>query len=95
LDQYQAGNEKSVGYTHEADNSAGDGSVPCRIRLEARSEWQGGTVDSLSLHAGVETDVRDRDAKPSQETCDGRHVGEPVEHLAGARVNAHERQQRE
>ena len=79
-------------YTHHADNQAADGSVPCRIRLKARSEWQGRTVDSLNLHAGVETDVRDGDAKPGQETCDRRHVGEPVEHLAGARVNAHVRQ---
>jgi hypothetical protein len=78
--------------THKADNQAADGSVPRRIRLEAGREWQARTVDSLNLHAGVETDVRDGDAEPGEETCDGRHVGEPVEHLAGARVNAHIRQ---
>jgi hypothetical protein len=81
--------------THQADNEAADDTVPCRIRLESRSEWQIPTVDSLNLHASVETNVRDGDAKPGQETCDGRHVGKPVEHFAGTRVNAHKRQQGE
>jgi hypothetical protein len=82
-------------HTHKADNKAPDGSIPCCIRLEGGVEWQGFAVDSLSLHAGVEANVREGDSKPGQETCDGRHVGKPVEHLAGARLNAHKRQERE
>jgi len=63
--------------------------------LEGRREWQGLAVDSLGLHAGVETEIRPTDAKPGHETRDGCHVGEPVEHLAGASVDAHERQEGE
>jgi hypothetical protein len=48
----------------------------------------------LGLHAGVEAGVGEGDAEPGQEARDGRHVGEPVEHLARARVDAHVRQQR-
>ena len=43
----------------------------------------------------METDIRQTDAEPGHETRDGRHVGEPVEHLAGASVDAHERQEGE
>lgn len=82
-------------HTHQADNEAADAGVPCRIRLKWRGEWQALAVDTLSLHAGVEAYVREGDTEPGQEARDGRHVGEPVEHFAGARVNAHERQQRE
>ena len=83
--------------THQADNKAPDESIPCRIRLEGRGKWQrlASAVDSLSLHAGVKASVGEAYAKPGQETCDGRHVGEPVEHLAGAGRNAHEGQERE
>lgn len=80
--------------THEADDEAGDGGVPCRVRLEGGGERQLGAVDVLGLHAGVEAGVGEGDAEPGQEARDGRHVGEPVEHLARARVDAHERQQR-
>ena len=82
-------------HTHNADNKAPDGSIPCCIRLEEGGEWQGLAVDSLSLHAGVEANVRVGDSKPGQETCDGSHVSKPVEHFAGARMNAHKRQERE
>jgi len=77
----------------EADDEAGDGGVPCRVRLEGGRERQLGAVDVLGLHAGVEAGVGVGDAEPGQEAGDGRHVGEPVEHLARARVDAHVRQQ--
>ena len=70
--------------THQADNKAADESIPCRKWLEGRGKWQCLAVDSLSLHASVEAGVSEAYAKPGQETCDGCHVGEPVEHLAGA-----------
>ena len=69
-------------HTHKADNKADDGTIPCCIRLEARGKWQRFAVDSLSLHAGVEANVRVADSKPGRETCDCRHVGKPAEHLA-------------
>ena len=81
--------------THKTDDEAGDGSIPRRVRLEGGIEWQRLAVDPLGLHAGVETDIGPRDAKPGHETRDGCHVGEPVEHLAGASVDAHERQEGE
>ena len=81
--------------THQANNKTADESIPCSKRLKGRRKWQRLAIDSLSFHAGVEPNVGIADANPGDETCDGRHVGEPVEHLAGARLNAHERQQRE
>jgi len=84
--------EENLPAAEQADDKAADGRVPCRIRLKGRSEWQALTVNSLELHASVETDVGDGDAEPGQETCDRRHVAQPVEHLAGTRVNAHVRQ---
>jgi len=81
--------------TYKADNEAANGSIPRRERLEGRSEWQGLAIDSLSLHAGIETDICESNAEPRHETRDGRHLGEPVEDLAGASVDAHVRQERE
>jgi len=81
--------------THETDDEAGNGGIPRRVRLEGGGEWQGLAVDSLGLHAGVETEIGQTDAEPGHEAGNGGHVGEPVEHLAGASVDAHERQEGE
>jgi len=81
--------------TYKADNEAGDSSIPRRERLEGRNERQGLAVDSLSLHASIETEIRESNAEPRHETRNGRHLGEPGEDLAGASVDAHVRQERE
>ena len=70
------------GPTHKADDETRDCSIPRRVRLEGRREWQGLAVDALGFHACVEADVRVCDAEPGEETGDGGHVGEPGEHLA-------------
>ena len=81
--------------THKADDEGGDSTIPRRVRLEAGRVRQFAAIDSLGLHAGVETGIRVRDTEPGHETRDGRHLGEPVEHLAGASVDTHERQEGE
>jgi hypothetical protein len=81
--------------THKADDEGADSSIPRRVRLETGREWQGLAVDSLGLHASIETGIRVRDTEPGHETRDGRHLREPVEHFARSRVDAHERQERE
>ena len=81
--------------THKADDEGADSSIPRRVRLQTGREWQLIAVDSLGLHAGIETGIGVRDTEPGQETRNGRHLGEPVEHLAGARMDAHEGQKRE
>lgn len=81
--------------THETDDEAANGGIPRRVRLEWGGERQGLAVDPLDLHSGVETEIGQRDAEPGHETGDGGHVGEPVEHLARASVDAHERQEGE
>lgn len=49
----------------------------------------------MDLHSGIEADIRVADAEPGHETRNSRHLGEPVEHLAGAGMDAHEGQERE
>lgn len=81
--------------THKADDEGADGTIPRRVRLEGGRERQSLAVDSLGLHSGIEAEIRVGDTEPGHETRDGRHLGEPVEHLAGASMDAHEGQERE
>jgi hypothetical protein len=70
--------------TYQTNEEATDGGIPRCERLQARGERQGLAVDSLGLHASMEPNVCEGDAKPGQKTRDGGHIGEPVEHLARA-----------
>jgi len=58
--------------------------------LKIRIEWKRLPVIALGFHPGIETDVGEADARPSDETSDGSHICKPVEYPSCTLVDTHE-----